>query len=206
MKHIGLHCINENKGEKMKMKEQEGQTLVINVNLTRGLVILLSLALLTTTFLGYLAWGRDEASASSVQAPLTTSAFMRQYYITENNYSGADADTACAPGYHMASLYEILDTSNLKYNTDLGRSRADSGQGPPGGVPIAGWVRTGYVSSNSSTTGQGNCYTWSSSSSDDRGTMAALPDDWDTGPEVNVWNVQTAPCNSTMLGVWCVED
>ncbi len=206
MNHIGLHCINENEGEEMKMKEREGQTLVINVDLTRGLVILLTLALLTATFLGYLAWARDEASASSVQAPLTTSAFMRQYYLTENNYNGADADTSCEPGYHFASLYEILDTSNLKYNTALGRTQVDSGQGPPGGVPIAGWVRTGYVSDNSSTAGHGNCYAWSSSSSGDSGTIAALPDDWNTGQDISVWNVSTLPCDSTDYGVWCVEE
>ncbi|MFX1355392.1 MAG: hypothetical protein ACFFGP_15675 [Promethearchaeota archaeon] len=189
------------------MKEQEGQTLVINVNLTRGLVLLLTLALLTATFLGYLAWGRDEASASSVQAPLTTSAFMRQYYLTDTptGFTGADADTACAAGYHMASLYEILDTSNLKYNTDLGASRWDSGEGPPGGVPVIGWVRTGNYRYTDAIPGKGNCDAWSSSSSEHSGTFAALPDRWDTGQDIHVWNVDTLPCD-TEEAVWCVED
>ncbi|MFX1355393.1 MAG: hypothetical protein ACFFGP_15680, partial [Promethearchaeota archaeon] len=95
------------------------------------LVLLLTLALLTATFLGYLLWAQGEAAAFGVQGPLTTSALMRQYYLTDTptGFTGADADTACAAGYHMASLYEILDTSNLKYNTDLGQTREDSGEG-----------------------------------------------------------------------------
>ena len=41
---------------------QDENTIVMNINLTRGLVALLALALLAAAFLGYLAWGRDEGS------------------------------------------------------------------------------------------------------------------------------------------------
>ena len=40
----------------------------------------------------------------------------------------------------MASLGEIHDTSNLRYDTDLGLTLADSGFGPP---IVFGWIRTG---------------------------------------------------------------
>ena len=93
---------------------QDENTIVIDVNLTRGLVILLVLALLMVMFVGYLAWGQDEAAASGSQIPLAASSGMRQYYVTTTYHYGADADDACASGYHMASLWEIMDPSNLK--------------------------------------------------------------------------------------------
>jgi hypothetical protein len=119
---------------------QDERVVAIDINLTRGLVILLALALLAAAFLGYLAWGRDEAAASGSQIPLAASSGMRQYYVTKTYSVGADAADACASGYHMASLWEIMDPSSLKYNTDLGDTRSDSGQGPPSDKQ--GWVPT----------------------------------------------------------------
>jgi len=184
---------------------------VIDINLTRGLVALLALALLMAAFLGYLAWGQRDAAASGPQIPLdhargrplASSAGMRQYYLTKNDYNGADADTACASGYHMASLWEILDPSNLKYDTDLGRTQADSGQGPPS--YLGGWVRTGYYSSSSSTAGVGNCKAWTSSSSGDYGTTAYLPNDWTAGQDIHIWEVYAPQCNLSGY-VWCMAD
>ena len=96
----------------MKPKDQEGQTIVVNINLTRGLVVLLTLALLATAFLGYMALSREQAAASTLLAPLAQAPSMRQYYVTTTKKPGGEATTACAAGYHMASLWEILDTSN----------------------------------------------------------------------------------------------
>ena len=185
------------------MKRQERQTLVVNVNLTRGLVALLTLALLTAALLGYLAWGREEAAASSPQAGLAASTNMRQYYLTKTYYDGANASTACAGGYHMASLWEILDPSNLEYNTTLGNTRDDIGQGPL--VFYAGWVRTGYNSSSANSAGQGNCNTWTSSSPSDYGTLAHLPTDWTAGQDIHVWKVRAYSCDIP-VPVWCMED
>jgi hypothetical protein len=128
---------------------------------------------------------------------------MRQYYLTKNDYNGADADTACASGYHMASLWEILDPSNLKYNTDLGRTMSDSGQGPV--INIYGWVRTGYYNSTSGTPGAANCNVWTSSSAFELGTYAKLPTNWPAGQDIQVWEVSTRNCGS-LESVWCVED
>jgi len=141
---------------------QDEKTIVIDINLTRGLVVLLALALLVAALLGYLAWGQRDAAASGSQAPLdhaqakplAASSGLRGYYLTQSTYQGNETLTACASGYHFASLWEILDPSNLKYDTDLGMVRDDSGQGPPSYVE--GWVRTGYYSSTSSTPGYGN--------------------------------------------------
>jgi hypothetical protein len=203
MKRKALYGINQNEGERVRMKKHEAETMVVNINLTRGLVVVLTLALLTAGFLGYLAWGREEVSASNLQAPLGSPAGMRQYYLTTSTPNGAGASTACADGYHMASLWEILDTSNLKYNTTLGVARDDSGQGLP--TDLAGWVRTGYDSSNISTPGMGNCNAWSSSDVSDYGTRAWLEEDWTLAQEVHVWQVGNTTCNWPSL-VWCVED
>jgi len=201
MKRKALYGINQNEGERVKMEKQEGETMVINVNLTRGLVIVLTLALLTAAFLGYLAWGREEVSASAPQAPLASPASMREYYLAPSVLHGDQASTACAAGYHMASLWEILDTSNLEYNATLGDTMSDSGQGPP--TMLWGWVRTGYASSDSMTPGMGNCNAWSSSSG--WGTYAWLERDWTLAQDIHVWQVDAAGCGS-WLKVWCVED
>jgi hypothetical protein len=186
-----------------KNEVQEAKTFVVNINLTQRLVALLTLVLLTAAFLGYLAWGQEEAVASNPQAPLAASTGLRQYYITTSHHNGADADAACASGYHMASLWEILDTANLEYNTALGGTEADSGQGPP--TCSHGWVRTGYYSDNSNTPGVGNCNGWTSSDGSDYGTVARLPCDWTQTQDVHVWQAWTETCDWPST-VWCVAD
>jgi hypothetical protein len=44
----------------------------------------------------------------------------RSFYLTQSLFTGSDALSACADGYHMASLWEVFDTTGLKYNTTLG--------------------------------------------------------------------------------------
>jgi len=190
------------------MKDEK--TIVIDINLTRGLVALLALALLMAAFLGYLTWGQREAAASGPQAPLAQSSGMRGYYLTQSAYNGAEADGTdgngagvCASGYHFASLWEILDLSNLKYDTDLGYTQHDSGQGPPS--ITWGWVRTGISANISITPGSGNCAVWTSSSSDYGGTIAQLPSNWGAGQDIHVWEVATDNCAWSHF-VWCVED
>jgi hypothetical protein len=84
---------------------------------------------------------------------------LRGYYLTTTLHNGAQATTACAAGFHMASLWEMFDTSNLKYETGLGFTRPDSGFGPPLSL---GWVRTGGNASFSTTPGFANCNAWTS--------------------------------------------
>jgi hypothetical protein len=203
------------------MKDE--RIIVIDINLTRGLVALLALALLMAALVGYLAWGQREAAAAGPHAPLdhdaqdrpfgyaqgrplAASTGMRQYYLTEDTYNGSEALTACAGGYHMASLWEIMDPSNLKYNTDLGYTRDDSGQGPPS--DSSGWVRTGYSSNGSDTEGRGNCNAWTSSEITHYGTYAYLPSYWpNPSVDIHVWATDESLCDpEKSWGVWCVED
>ena len=96
---------------------------------------------------------------------------MRQFYFATTSHSGGEADGTdgdgagvCEPGFHFASLWEILGTSGLRCNTTFGKTRADSGHGPPPGVPVHGWVCTGNYRSDGANRGEGNCQAWNCSS------------------------------------------
>ena len=67
----------------------------------------------------------------------------KKFYLTQSGANGSQALTACDGGYHMASIWEILDPSNLKYDTNRGRTLGDSGSGPPSLGAGVGWIRTG---------------------------------------------------------------
>jgi hypothetical protein len=182
--------------------DQQEETLIINIALTRGLMALLSVALLAAAVVAHVAWGESPAAAAGPPAAGAASSDVRQYYLTKGTYSGAGANLRCAAGYHMASLWEILDPSNLQYNTTLGQTRDDSGEGP---TTFRGWVRTGYTSSIENTAGRANCEAWTNGVSG-YGTTAALPNTWNAGwQDLHVWNVQTYACNDVNR-VWCVED
>ena len=128
------------------------------------------------------------------------------YYLTSgDSYDGADAPGACAESYHMASLWEIWDTSNLRYEGDLGYQYPDGdcGQGPP--TDAYGWVRTGSTASTS-TDGPGlaNCAAYTSTTVIS-GTVVSLPNDWSApGSTMGVWEAGTASCSSAQR-VWCVR-
>jgi hypothetical protein len=87
-----------------------------------------------------------QSQNSSLQSEISdlkaqvASTVPRKYYMTRDRYDGAHALTACAAGYHMASLWEIHETSNLRYDTELGLTRGDSGCGPPNS--FSGWSGT----------------------------------------------------------------
>jgi hypothetical protein len=195
----------------LEQKERE-KTLVIRINLTRGLVAVLIAALLVVAGVGYLAWGQQGAEASSPQASqasVASSTGMRKFYLSYYGHQGnLDVDTVCALGYHMASLWEIVDLSNLKYATDLvasgvAESRDDAGHGPP--TFLIGWVHTGYDNSHTGSAGQANCDGWSSSDENHYGTAAALPRDWALGADIGAWEFDVEACN-IYAKVWCIED
>ena len=60
----------------------------------------------------------------------------RTVYLTLQLFDPSQAVNACAAGHHMASVFELLDPSNLKYDTTLGVQQEDSGQGPLVGGPV----------------------------------------------------------------------
>jgi hypothetical protein len=128
----------------------------------------------------------------------------RWFYLTTSGYNGAEAATACDSGFHMASIYEILDVSNLRYDTGRGTAFDDSGQGPPEGT--GGWVRTGSIPHYADQVGISNCWAWTSSDASWYGTSVLLAEEWNAPATwLSPWKGSTWSCQ-TMLPVWCIED
>ena len=186
--------------------------VIIRINLDTlpvRLLLMGLLAVLLAGLVGSVAWARDAASpaAGSRYGPLAQGVSGRQYYLTPDgtSYDGSEAPSACAEGYHMASIWELLDLSNLTYNTTLGYQHAssDQGDGPPTGRD--GWVRTGSDASASGVAGQANCNGYTSGEETDKGTVAWLPPSWDSpGSTIGPWRVGAEYCDPAR--VWCVED
>jgi hypothetical protein len=130
----------------------------------------------------------------------------KHFYLTDLSYYADQALTACSAGYHMASLWEILDVSNLTYDYDhpAAHIKADSGFGPPSNW--YGWVRTGYSSSSSGTTGTGNCNNWTSRLNTVYGVAVRLSNAWEAAPgDISTWDATPFSCVVTSP-VWCVGD
>jgi hypothetical protein len=129
----------------------------------------------------------------------------RRFYMTQGSHHGDSALQACAPGFHFASLWEILDPSGLRYDTTLGLSAPDSGEGPPGSIAI-GWIRTGWSASGAGSAGLSNCEAWTSPLQSDEGTLVSLSLGWNGSSfPVDPWVPFTSPCDLPHA-VWCVED
>jgi hypothetical protein len=174
---------------------------------------LLILVLLPVIALGTIVVYRARAIAPDFQLAPSATLGVRQFYLSRSYVQANEAPSACADGYHFASIWEIADPSSLKYNTSLGLTGPDSGSGPPTAInlrgspfPTQGWVRTGYSYSILSTPGRGNCATWLSNDGFEWGTVANLPTDWTGGDQdIGVWNVEVRTCDEYRW-VWCVRD
>jgi hypothetical protein len=187
-------------------------TVTIRINLDTLPVRLLILGLLAALLVGVVgsvAWAREGASPAQGgrYAPLAQGVSGRQYYLTSSDgYNGATALTACAAGYHMASLWELLDVSNVTYNTSLGYQivAGDQGDGPP--TDVQGWVRTGGVFSIGPIgPGRDNCAAYTTIT-DASGTVVSLPNNWSSpGTLIGSWSASAEDCPNSNR-VWCVED
>jgi hypothetical protein len=146
-----------------------------------------------------------KAEVDALIAAATTTA-SRRFYLTASDHVGNTALTACDPGFHMASIWEILDVSNLRYDTTRGVTKDDSGSGPP--TADGGWIRTGTIArTNVSPIGGANCDAWTSASGSHHGTAMTLPNNWsDSLPMNSTWRFVAQPCDSEHTNVWCVED
>ena len=173
--------------------------------LLAGLPLVLSLLFVSLT------WAQFHGPTDSSAITPAVGSEMRQYYLTRPAFMAHKVMTACAPGFHFASIWEIADPSNLIYNTELGLVAVDSGMGPPTAYKIlnvvraAGWIRTGNTSSINEPPGQANCYGWLSDSTSSEGTTAFLPVDWTAGyQDLGMWEVGISTCRSERR-VWCIQ-
>lgn len=190
-------------------------------NHTKLLLALAAGALLLSTALLVMLPVASAAAPARIQIDA-----RRDFYLTRGAFTGSQALTACAAGFHMASIWEIKETTLLRHNTRLGRNLGDSAfGGPPSAVTLdhvdgVGWLRLG--------SGGSDCSRWTSGSSSDLGAYAALEfvspfDDYGTGGTSGdpcdregcepMWLTgRNLACdgtfNSTSVipGVWCVQD
>lgn len=153
---------------------------------------------LALLFLGDSLLTQNVAYAAGSSSKTTDT--RRVFYLTRDAFTGAQALTACTTGFHMASIWEINDTTVLRYDSTLGRTNGDSGPGgPPANEDTAlGWIRTGG--------GHPSCQDWTSSSSTDFGTVGAPILDANTGPRWFVADTLSCDISQADLGVWCVRD
>ena len=128
----------------------------------------------------------------------------RKFFLTTGGYTGANADSACGTGFHIASLWEIFDVTSLEYDFARGEGTDDRG-GPPAGTN--GWIRSGTAPSTSDLAGIGNCNDWTSSSVSHYGTGVRLEVVWAEGSPtpISPWVGGVFLCSSNPR-VWCVED
>jgi len=128
----------------------------------------------------------------------------KKYYLTQGTFDASQARMACEDGYHMASLWEIFDTTNLKYDTSRGTTLSDSGSGPP--AQFGGWIRTGGSFGTSTTPGVGNCNAYTTNLDSLHGTSVHLYSQWGDGATlVSPWRAVSDSCDE-LLPVWCVKD
>jgi hypothetical protein len=144
---------------------------------------------------------------SSVNAATKSTAPERGYYLTTGLFDGSGVLSACTAGYHTASMWEIHEPSNLRYETAIGQSEPDDGNGPPSNF-FYGWIRTGTFPGNSNFfAGASNCNLWTDPTNTSYGTAIALGGIPWTSASTTIapWVATQYTCN-TQISVWCVQD
>lgn len=155
--------------------------------------------------------GRASASNSCADDTCGAPDTRRSYYLTTTAVQGDDATTACDPGFHMASFWELRDPSVLRYDATRGPVTLDAGEGPPTGINRRGWVRTGAPgSATTGAAGEANCNAWTFGGLG-FGTVAYLPSDWSLDvptTESAPWITATGTLARCQTGtpVWCIEN
>ena len=129
----------------------------------------------------------------------------KRYYVTDGGFAGNQALSACAVGFHMASGWELLDITKLRYDGTLGflPVNLDSEEGPTSNK--FGWIRTGTITNTSDLPGWASCDQWTTDDVMTRGTIIYLSPTWDGNTDLGPWEANTANCGNN-YPVWCVED
>lgn len=135
----------------------------------------------------------------------SSTAPQRGYYLTKDNFDGSQPLSACAAGYHMASLWEIHEPSDLRYNESLGLTLGDGG--PP--TQTSGWIRLGFPADQNYSCSIDLTNPWTSNSSLQKGATAFLAPPYYVLTEATVvdqtWGTLQQACDVARK-VWCVQD
>jgi hypothetical protein len=183
------------------------------MRMRRTVGLLLALILLGISIEMFI--GPSTVRGKSALGQSQTAWTARMFYLSKTTVQGNAPLSTCSSGYHMASLWEIYNVSELKYDTMLGFTQDDSGNGPPAGagVNVSGWVRTGNWASSVGPAGASNCTNWKSNSSHDTGSAVYLNPQWSqptAWQNIVIWSwmgTQTTGWScSEKQRVWCVQD
>ncbi len=128
---------------------------------------------------------------------------FRFWYITGTRHKGNEVLTACAEGYHFASITEVYNPSGLVYDVEAnlgGFNRFDIGQGMA--VQGEAWLRSGFGDDS-----EFSCTIWTSADPSQTGTFAWLgyADRNDLQPWVLQWMATKRSCDEEAR-VYCVSD
>ena len=134
----------------------------------------------------------------------------KMYYLTENTFDGGDAIMACDFGFHMASISEIQDPSNLQYANRSTAAYDSLVDGQRLGAPSnrMGWVRSGVYSP----LGVYDCGDWRGKYDTQLGNTLALYDFWYASEHeqpvshLNTWWQAARQICSQPKPVWCAEN
>lgn len=125
----------------------------------------------------------------------------RGFYLSTTQGNGVTAPDACDPGFHMASIPELLG-GDLRYDAARGVDAGDSGSGPPADLFSGGYVRSGGSS------GLLNCSGFTGTAGTGR-LLFFLTREIDDGFGLDrverVPRVTPSDCTESRP-VWCVED
>lgn len=125
----------------------------------------------------------------------------RAFYLSRTKGNGVTAPDTCAPGFHMASIPELLG-GDLRYDASRGATAGDSGSGPPAELFSGGWARSGGGASSlncsgfTSTAGSGRLFFLFTREIDDGFGLDVVE---------RVPRVTPSDC-SEARPVWCLED
>ena len=121
---------------------------------------------------------------------------LRRYYLTSSVFAAslADSPSTCEVGFHFASVWEILDTSQVEYDPTLGYNDPDPGEIGPGNA--TGWIRGGPA----------DCSNWAGGGPLISGSTARLDSGLsDAAIVISPWEIINQTCVAPSR-VFCVED
>lgn len=152
--------------------------------------------------------GISVGSIQFADGSVLSSASLRKYFMSNSQNDASHATAQCGPGFHMASMWELVNPSALSYDTTRGYTNADSGSGPP---VLSAWIRTGESAGTINIPGAANCNAWTSNSPNDYGTAVNLPFAWTYDPQFQPhyltapWMAAAVTCDQ-VRPTWCIQD
>ncbi len=141
-----------------------------------------------------------------VSLPHTASA-QKKYYLTSKTYPANQVLKACASGYHMASVLELINPERLIYNYSVLYALyqgGDQGHGPP--INVSGWVRSSNIPSLINASCEAGGLPWTDTSQSNNGAIATSTVFWDINDVATHAMAITNDFCDALRNVWCIQN